>query len=428
MSILFQRHHLWTLIRPIEPGKLFLGGWMLSSHDIGPALAKLRFTHKEGGDMELRLFPAASQAPFWDRTATTGISLVKDRPLTREMTLAKTVAALVRRNEAGIPQPWQRPGALGRPSVDLKHTDIQISHRCYNHCRFCSDRPPAIDPLSREEARQIITSLSAQGYRSISFTALEPTMRPDILELVALARARGFVRIEIITNGLRTRRMDFARGLYAAGVDHVVLSLHSPDPDTEALLTGNRQAFDHKARSLENLAAAVATQRRAGRWDCGFSVNTVMTDAGADRLAELARFIAPFLPQQHTVIYPVPVGACALAYQDIAPRLQRLDAPLESLVETALRLDLALRINDMPLCHTPGFTAATRQAKMIHASMSQNGDLVQGLASEVDSRRVYPEPCRHCAVRHRCPGVYDHYLHLWGHAELHPFAHDPLAG
>ena len=67
-------------------------------------------------------------------------------------------------------------------------------------------------------------------------TGGEPTLRRDIVEIVALAKNKGFETVGLSTNGYRL--LNLLEPLKAAGLDQINISIDSLDPKKFALLSG----------------------------------------------------------------------------------------------------------------------------------------------------------------------------------------------
>ncbi len=83
--------------------------------------------------------------------------------------------------------------------------------------------------LSTEEWQTIIQKTWDAGIPHLIFTGGEPTMRPDLPDLLALSEELGQVT-GLLTNGLRLSESTYLDQLLIAGLDHVMMIF---DPDEE---------------------------------------------------------------------------------------------------------------------------------------------------------------------------------------------------
>jgi len=128
----------------------------------------------------------------------------------------------------GEPQPHGlRYGPARRPGAPIKPVVVwNCTRRCNLLCRHCysaSTTEPDADELTGDEARAMIADLAAFGVPVLLLSGGEPLMRPDVLELIALAGHSG-LRVALSTNGtLITPAL--AADLAEAGVSYVGVSL-----------------------------------------------------------------------------------------------------------------------------------------------------------------------------------------------------------
>jgi hypothetical protein len=118
---------------------------------------------------------------------------------------------------------------------------VPITSACNLDCPICythneSDAPHA---MSREGFQRILDHLRAQheDLDVINFTGGEPTLHPELPELLRMARAAGFRRLTVSTNGLALGDEAYVEALAAADA-RVVISLDTLDDETDRVLVG----------------------------------------------------------------------------------------------------------------------------------------------------------------------------------------------
>ena len=97
-----------------------------------------------------------------------------------------------------------------RPSAPYR-MDLAITYRCNNNCAHCYNaRPRQRARTEYGQWKQILDRLWEVGIPHIVFTGGEPTLRPDLPELIAYAEKNGQIT-GINTNGRRLKDPDFVR-------------------------------------------------------------------------------------------------------------------------------------------------------------------------------------------------------------------------
>ncbi len=175
----------------------------------------------------------------------------------------------------------------GREVSDLR---VSLTQRCNLQCVFChmEGQPAASAELSPAEIEGIVRAGAEVGIDRVKLTGGEPTLRSDLVEIVA--RLRPLVReISMTTNGLRLAAL--AAPLRAAGLDRVNVSLPSLDPEIYRRLTG----VDGVPRVLEGLRAAAAAGLRPIKLNVVALEGTNDSREAVDHLLALAQELSAWV-------------------------------------------------------------------------------------------------------------------------------------
>ena len=186
---------------------------------------------------------------------------------------------------------------------------VSVTDRCNFRCVYCMPEEgvrwlPREQILSFEEIRDIVrAAVEVHGIRRFKLTGGEPTVRHNLVELVAmLRRVSGVDDLSLTTNGMRL--LDLAGPLREAGLDRVTVSIDSLKPDRFRQIT-----------RTGDLAAVLAGLDRCA--DVGFpsiKINCVtMRGTNDDEVADFARLS---LDRRLTVrfIEYMPLGDAALMH------------------------------------------------------------------------------------------------------------------
>ena len=115
-----------------------------------------------------------------------------------------------------------------RPSTLI----AELSYQCPLHCPYCSN-PLDIGgeryrgELETEDWIRVFEQARRLGVLQLALTGGEPMLRRDLVELCAGARDAGLYSSLITAGTLFTRER--AQALKSAGLDHVQISIQSPD-------------------------------------------------------------------------------------------------------------------------------------------------------------------------------------------------------
>ena len=120
---------------------------------------------------------------------------------------------------------------------------ISLTDRCNYRCVYCmpEDGVPWLakqNLLTKEEILQVArAAMRAHGITRFKLTGGEPTLRPDLMQIITALRFEGADDISLTTNGQLLA--DLAKPLHEAGLDRVTVSLDSLREDKFRRITRN---------------------------------------------------------------------------------------------------------------------------------------------------------------------------------------------
>ena len=122
---------------------------------------------------------------------------------------------------------------------------VRLCAACNNRCRFCLDRQSldgSLRPRDQLDA-ELRAGRAALATRLI-LSGGEPSLHPDLPDLIRSARRLGYEWVQLITNGRRLAYPQFLHALLDAGLDEVTFSIHGSSPLVHDAMVGVPGAFD----------------------------------------------------------------------------------------------------------------------------------------------------------------------------------------
>jgi cyclic pyranopterin phosphate synthase len=147
----------------------------------------------------------------------------------------------------------------------ISYVRLSVTDRCDLRCRYCMAEKmqflPKREILTLEELAALSDILIARGVRRIRLTGGEPLVRRGVISLIEALGARvgnGLDELTLTTNGTQLAR--FARGLHAAGVRRINVSLDSRRPDRFRYITRRGELADVLGGIEEARAAGLSVK------------------------------------------------------------------------------------------------------------------------------------------------------------------------
>lgn len=161
--------------------------------------------------------------------------------------------------------------------------------------------------LDSEEWKAILTKAWNAGIPHVVFTGGEPTLRPDLVELIQYAENLGQVT-GLITDGLRLTDSEYFHELLNAGLDHLMIILQSEDDQSwESLRDGiNEDIFvtvhlTINDRNKKVISSILAKLRSIGITSLSLSATNENLSAELSTASRLAS------EQGFSLVYDLPV-------------------------------------------------------------------------------------------------------------------------
>lgn len=124
---------------------------------------------------------------------------------------------------------------LDRFNREIDYLRISLTDHCNLRCVYCmplvgASYAPLEGLLTASEIERVARAAAAVGFRKIRLTGGEPTLRPDLVEIVRrISAVDGIQDVALTTNGVLLPRL--ARPLAAAGLRRVNVHLDSLHPE-----------------------------------------------------------------------------------------------------------------------------------------------------------------------------------------------------
>jgi len=195
-------------------------------------------------------------------------------------------------------------------------SEVAITYQCNLRCAFCyagcnGTRKPAAGTheMTADQVKQVLWKIFHQAkVPSVSFSGGEPTLRPDLPDLVAYAKSLG-MRVNLITNGtLITAAL--AKILALKGLDSAQVSIEGTSPAVHDQIVGVSGAFEKSVRAVGYLKeAGILTHS-----------NTTLCAANAEDCLDLPGFVRKTLKSERfSMNLMIPAGSGAVHDHLILP-------------------------------------------------------------------------------------------------------------
>lgn len=146
-------------------------------------------------------------------------------------------------NSSPIPKNAARSGFEAPPGMPFRLryspflVQMVIIRRCNLSCAYCSEFDKVSEPVPMQTLEERLRKLKSLGTFGISLTGGEPTMHPQLTDLIRKCRELGFLRTGMISNGFFLKPA-LIEALNEAGLQEMQISIdgvHANDTTQKVL-------------------------------------------------------------------------------------------------------------------------------------------------------------------------------------------------
>ena len=172
---------------------------------------------------------------------------------------------------------------MGVEGEGLQFLWLELTSRCNLQCTHCysesGPHPETEDLLTVADYRGLIESASSLGCRRVQFIGGEPTIRPELPELIEYARAQDFEFVEVYTNA--THVSDELLACFVRNRVAVATSFYADDPAVHDAITKKRGSQVATVRTVKRMVDAGLTIR----------ASIIVMDQNHDRVEQTKKFL-----------------------------------------------------------------------------------------------------------------------------------------
>ncbi len=297
---------------------------------------------------------------------------------------------------------------------------IMTGFSCNNDCVMCSTKPKSNyypDRTSEEVKKDLIAGLK-MGYEKVEFTGGEPTIRPDILNLIKKAKDLGYGEVAISTNGRMLSYDTFCKKAVENGLNRVTFTLSAHNNKLGEAISRTPNAFKQTIKGIKNIVACP---------DVRVSVNTVPIKINYTYLSEIGKLISSLGVEFWNILDLIPDGYGKDFYKRLSVKMTDLSLAVNSLEKIIKNFKL-VTFFDFPLCvfsqkfrnrsYTNFITARGRVGieKQVGYKPERFKKSDKNFYEDIHKERV--KICKNCKFSKVCGGVWKNYIDLYGEQEI----------
>ncbi len=279
---------------------------------------------------------------------------------------------------------------------------LQVTRRCDQACRFCSN-PSNGRMISMRRAKSWIDRFIKEGYKGLILTGGEPTLHPQLDKIIEYAVGEKKMSARMITNGQQIWKFDYFKRLRDAGLEQCHISIYSHQDEVMGSLTRKPDSLSKIKQAMDN----------AGELGFRVNVNTVITTYNADHLSSTVRWICDRWPFVRHFVWNMmdPAMNRASDNPDTVPRLKDFELELYRSMKFLRETGRTFRAERVPLCFMADFAHfSTETRKLVKSEgraiyfLDEKGIKFQNTKGFWNYNKA--PKCEGCSLNSICAGLY----------------------
>ncbi len=280
-----------------------------------------------------------------------------------------------------------------RAENKVKHW-VRLTRACNNHCIFCLDKEAQDGScIPIEDIKKDLVRGRGNNATKVILSGGEPTIHPDFLEIVKLAKEMRFQDVQVISNGRMFIYKDFIAAAVKAGMSEVTFSMHGHN---EKLHDSQTQVKDSFNQALSGLINALNTD--------GLIVNIdiVINKINVRNLRDIIKYFSRLGVAEFDLLQVIPFGAAwenrQKLFYDIGKELRYLR---EAFVLSKNK-NLQLWTNRFSPQYLDGFEELIQSPLKLYDEVKGRKQVLEAFLLESCSMECRGARCRYCFLQDFC--------------------------
>jgi len=296
--------------------------------------------------------------------------------------------------------------------MQIKRLDLKLGFRCNNNCLSCPQAHRRhLGDLSTAQVKRLLEEGRLHGANEVVLTGGEPTVRPDILEIVSYAKNLGYDFIQLQTNGRMLYYKDFCEKLVKAGVTEFSPAIHGPNAKVHDYLVQSPHAFEQAVQGIKNL-------KELGQY---IIMNSVINKINYAMLPETAELFVNLNVDQYQFAFIHCVGNAKKNIDLLLPRKSDVMPYVHKALDIGIDAGIKVMVEAYPFCFMRGYEKYCSELYMPPSEIMDAEGVVENFDKlRKESGKLKGPQCKRCRFDPICEGPWKEYPEKFGWSEFKP--------
>jgi len=297
--------------------------------------------------------------------------------------------------------------------VKKNELDIRIGTSCNNYCLFCVNND-CDRQISRpfDDLIKDIDFAEENKIDKIVLTGGEPTLLPEINQIISYAKEKGIKHIGIYTNARLLSYKDFTKKIVKSGLNWCLTSLHCSDKNIHEKLTQTKDSFTQTISGIKNIVNS----------NIPVVNNTTITKLNYKQIPETAELLIKLGIRHLHFTFVDPVGNAWKNRNIIVPKYSEVIPFLQKAITLCKKNKTDVTVENIPHCALRENLNCIREVEFPDINLNIVG--INNKVADFNKERIKNKykklSCISCKHVKSCEGIRKKYALIHGDSEFKP--------
>lgn len=275
---------------------------------------------------------------------------------------------------------------------------LYAGYHCNNNCIFCSESDEYFLSLKNKTLEEIKKDLKEirTKFDFVSIMGREPSIRPDILEIIKYAKSLNFKQLGITSNGRMFSIPSFTKSVLDEGINQIGISLAGATSAIHDKQTQVPGSFSQTIKGIENILKIKNPKT-------SLLVNLPMDRLNYKNLKAQLKLLTTLGVKEINILNISPLSLRSRSKKILVPMTVLAKHVYDTLIKEGYlnNKDLKILLIEFPPCCLP-----KEARKYFFPCLEKNNN------------KIRIPLCHDCPFSKNCDGVLDSYISLFGDSEF----------
>ena len=301
--------------------------------------------------------------------------------------------------------------AMDRKTTGTPRKFMIFFDGCNNDCIHCFAGDKSKIGFDKAVAKALI--LKYPGTMAVFLTGGEPTLHPDLKEMIEFCRDNGRIPC-LMTNARTLSDAAFLDELINLGLEGVIVPFHSHDAAVHNFMT-NTDSFDETIKGIRNCTGNRETPTHKGN-TFGVQLMLIVHKLNYLTIDKTLEFMCSLNPDVITIESLIFAGNTIDNQDELSVSISEVAIYLEKGFDVLINQGVPFAVNSFPLClfrekYWGYFYSHINDKIATNFKFKEESEIVTSGLS-------LAEKCADCRMKGNCPGTWETYYSIFGDGEF----------